>query len=127
MHTATRFAPAYLLNGSTTEISPLTEFVHRDLEADRKIAFENSQKNHEANKRRVDRNRVEHEFKPGDLVYIENGSKLNRRKMDKPRIGPFSVVAKLSNTIYEVASNKRRRQANLFHSSKLLPFSPPPE
>ena len=127
MHTATRFAPAYLLDGSTVEISPLTEFVPRDLEADRRTAFENSLKSHEANKRRVDRDRVEHEFRPGDKVYIENGSRLNRRKMDKTRIGPFAVVAKLSNTIYEVASNRRKRQSNLFHVSKLLPFSPSPE
>lgn len=126
MHTVTRFAPAYLLDGSSTEISPLTDFVPRNLEADRKTAFENSLKSHEANKRRVDRNRVEHEFKPGDLVYIENGSKLNRNKTERPRIGPFPVVARLSNSIYEVASNKRRKQSNLFHSSKLLPFSPSP-
>ena len=127
MHTSTGFAPAYLLNGSSTEISPLTEFVPRDLELDRKKAYENSIRSHETNKRRVDRNRVVHDFKPGDLVYIENGSKLNRNKTDRPRIGPFRVVAKLSNTIYEVASNKRKKQSNLFHSSKLLPLPPSPE
>ena len=123
MHTSTGFAPAYLLDGSTTEISPLTDFVHRDLEADRRTAFENSLKNHEANKRRVDRNRVDHEFKPGDQVYIDNGSKLNRAKMDPPRIGPFTVIARISNSIYEVATNRRKRQSNLFHASKLLPLS----
>ena len=36
-----------------------------------------------------DKNRIMHEFEEGDQVYISNGNKLNRNKLDEIRKGPY--------------------------------------
>ena len=38
----------------------------------------------------------------GDVVYVENKHKLNRRKLDPILSGPFTVERKLSNERYEL-------------------------
>lgn len=124
IHSSTHFAPSYLLFGKEPKISPLQEENACSLEDDRKLAFQNSTKNFEINKNRIDKNRRQHIFEIGDLVYIENGSKLNRSKLDKVRIGPFSIKRQISSSFYEVGSGKKKIISNYFHSSKLLPFSP---
>jgi len=50
----------------------------------------------------VYKTRIDHTFQDNDLVYIENGNKMNRNKLDEIRSGPFRIIKKISNTIYEV-------------------------
>lgn len=121
-HSVTKFSPEYLLTGKSSEIVPPSLRREGDLERDRAVALQNSIRNHEKNKKRVDEQRVEHEFKVGDLVLVHSGNKLNRNKLDELRSGPFSVIRRVSNSIYEIASGKRRKEGNLYHSSKLSPY-----
>lgn len=49
-------------------------------------------KSFEINKTIIDRNRREYSFKLRDMLYIVNGNKLNRKKLDTVRVGPFKVI-----------------------------------
>jgi len=122
IHSVTKFSPAYLLYGVRPNIVP-TELQENNynLEADREKALINSTNNYEKNKKRVDNTRIDHTFQENDLVYIENGNKLNRNKLDEIRSGPLRIIKKVSNTIYEVEGTKKRRETNFYHSSKLIP------
>lgn len=91
------------------------------LERDRKIAFENTKKSHEYNKKIFDSHRKEYEFKEGDIVYVENGNRLNRKKLDELRIGPFEILKKISGSIYEVDTGHRKAESNFYHITKLSP------
>jgi transposase InsO family protein len=82
-HSVTKFAPSYLLYQKESNIVPPELREKRNLDDDRKIAFENSLINHNNNKVRLDKNKKAHDFKLGDLVYIVNGNKLNRGKLDE--------------------------------------------
>lgn len=120
-HSVTKFAPNYLVDGEESHIVP-PEFVEqRDLQADRVQALINSNRDFEKNKERSDRNKREHTFKDNDLVYVKTSSRLNKSKMDEIRSGPFPIVRRASDSIYEVRTGKRRKESNFFHSSKLLP------
>ena len=79
-------------------------------------------KSSEENKRRIDKTRPHHIFQPGYLVYIKSGNKLNRKKTDPVRTGPYQVLSRISDTFYELDCSKHRTQ-NFFHSSKLLPYA----
>ena len=68
-----------------------------DLQRDRQIAFQNTLKSHNYNKKIFDKNREDYDLKINDLVYTENGNKLNRRKTDELKIGPFKILDKISN------------------------------
>ena len=122
-HTSTKFEPAYLLKGETTEIIPVELQHNKNLEEDRIQALKNSEDNFMQNKRRIDRNRKDYEFKEGDLVYIESSNKLNRKKLDEIRKGPFKIIKRISKTIYEVKDNKKNKGSNQYHSNKLIPYS----
>lgn len=124
IHSVTKFAPEYLMSGEKSEIVPPALSRRSDLEADRKTALQNSIKNHQKNKKRIDLRRVEHEFKEGDLVLVHTGSKLNRNKLDEIRSGPHRIIRRVSSSIYEVAAGKRRKESNFYHSSKLTPVLP---
>lgn len=56
------------------------------------------------------------------MVYIENGNRLNRRKLDQLRIGPFEIIKKISNSLYKIKTNKKKSETSLFHISKLIPI-----
>lgn len=86
VHSVTQFAPEYLMYGKSTEMIPLKFLEIPDLLADRKTAYLNSLRNHEYNKRRYDKNKIEKTFEKGEKVYVENGNKLNRQKLDPIRI-----------------------------------------
>ncbi|XP_044737633.1 uncharacterized protein LOC123299331 [Chrysoperla carnea] len=124
-HSTTSFTPKYLLDG--TDTSPLPDELKEDKTAedwktDRKLALQKTIKSHEYNKRLFDKNRKEHEFNEGDLVYVENGNKLNRKKLDELRIGPFEIIEKVSNSIYRIKTGRRNEETSLFHITKLLPI-----
>jgi len=80
IHSATGFSPEYLMFGRKFLIIPEEIGIESNLMQDRKRAFENSQNAHEKNKIIIDKNRKENNFKVNDLVFVENGNKLNRKK-----------------------------------------------
>lgn len=123
-HTVTGYSPQYLLEGTNTAIIPeelKQKKNHGDLLRDRKIALENTRKSHEYNKKVFDKNRKYHEFNVGDLVYVENSHRLNRKKLDELKIGPYKIVEKISNSIYKVQTD-RKKSESLFHITKLVPI-----
>ncbi|KAK2578302.1 hypothetical protein KPH14_011924 [Odynerus spinipes] len=122
-HSATQFSPEYLLTGKWPPIVPVELEVHRSLEEDRKEAFQNSQKQHKANKDRFDQHRRENDFRVGDLVYVERENKLNRNKLEPIRTGPHKILQRISGSIYELQIERSRRCKNFFHCNKLIPFS----
>lgn len=124
-HTVTAFAPKYLLHG--TDVSFLPKELKRDKTevewiTDRKLAFENSMKSHNYNKQMFDKNRTQIDFTVGDMVYVENGNKLNRKKLDELKIGPYKIIEKISNSIYRINTGHKKSESNLFHISKLIPI-----
>lgn len=84
VHTVTKFSPKYLLKGVITTLLPKElskENQHTDLEKDRLKALQNSIKYHEYNKTVYDKNRKKYDFQVGEMVYVENGNRLNRKKL----------------------------------------------
>lgn len=120
-HSVTQFSPQYLLTGEHSSVIPSNLREPSNLAADRRRAFMNSQQNHMMNKKRIDQQKSDYVFQVGELVYVENGNRLNRNKLDPVRSGPFKILERISNTIYLVATGKRRGAADFVHSSKLLP------
>lgn len=130
-HTVTGYAPKYLLYGTDVAILPnelkpkKTEY---DLIQDREKALENTIKSHNYNKTLYDKNRTHIDFRVGDIVFVENGNKLNRKKLDELRIGPYEIEERISNSIYKINTGHKKSESNLFHVSKLIPapelFSP---
>lgn len=122
-HTVTGFSPKYLLEGQNISIIPkqLKQVSTNNLETDRKTALANTIRSHNYNKSIFDKNRVEHEFKVGDLVYVENGHRLNRKKLDELRSGPFKILEKISNSIFKIDTGYKNLESNWFHITKLTP------
>ncbi|CAK9820260.1 hypothetical protein ANTPLA_LOCUS10518 [Anthophora plagiata] len=117
---------AWTTNGTNTSILPeeLKEKVNNeDWIRDKEIALKRTKTSHDYNKKLYDKNKKPHEFNTDELVYIENGNKLNRKKLDNLRIGPFNIVERISNSIYKVKTGKKKSETSLFHISKLLPVS----
>jgi len=123
-HSSTGFSPKFLLYGMREKMSPLEEEENISLEDARKRALVNSNLSFNTNKARYDKRRRDIEFEEGDLVYLLNGSKLNRKKLAKIYIGPYKIIKKISPLIYFVGSQKKRSENNLFHISKLIAFQP---
>ncbi|XP_025997227.1 uncharacterized protein LOC113005647 [Solenopsis invicta] len=125
-HSVTGFSPEYLLFGKTNPVIPKELLAtSRDLIKDKESAYRNSLRNHEYNKSRYDKNRKNFNFNVNDLVYVENGSKLNRGKLDEIRLGPFPIICKISNTIFEIHSGHRKKKSNYYNISKLRPYTGP--
>ncbi|CAI6344779.1 unnamed protein product [Macrosiphum euphorbiae] len=126
-HSVTGFAPRYLLYGTDVSILPheLKEGKKTEMDwiCDRKIAYKNTIKSHDYNKKLFDKNRKDMEFKVGDMVYVENGNKLNRKKLDELRIGPYKIIERISNSIYKINTGHKKSESNNFHITKLIPAS----
>ena len=119
IHSSTGFAPEYLAFGKKEEISPLPHVSSYD--HDLRTAFSNSQRSHMRNKERLDKGKEEIVFDEGDMIFIDNGNKLNREKMDPVRIGPFKIEKKISNSIYEIkVGRKGKRDTRFYHVSKMI-------
>lgn len=125
-HTVTGFTPNYLLSGADTSILPQelkrNETIE-NLQLDRRIALENSVKYHNYNKKIYDKKRKNCTYNAGDLVYVENGNSLNRKKLDELKIGPYKILKKISNSIYEINTGHKKTESNLFHVSKISPVT----
>ena len=116
-HSVTGFAPNHLLNGKMIEIIPKEIMVNKiNLKRDREEAFKNSTRNFKINKQKYNKKRREHEFKIGDMVFTHNGKKMNINKLEEIRKGPFIILRRISNSIYEVDNGNRGSEGNLFHS-----------
>ncbi|CAK1595115.1 unnamed protein product [Parnassius mnemosyne] len=124
IHSVTGFTPSYLLYGKDVTILPnelKQEISNKDWIRDRKSALENTMKSHNYNKTLFDKNRKYYEFNVGDMVYVENGNKINRKKLDELRIGPYEIVEKISNSIYRIETGHKKTESNLFHITKIIP------
>lgn len=124
-HTVTKFAPKYLLEGENVNILPpelKSRSTKEDLEKDRKLAIKNTIKSHNYNKKIFDLHREKYKLEVGDRVYVENGNRLNKKKMDELRIEPYKIVKKISNSIYEVDAGHKKAESNLYHITKLSPM-----
>lgn len=123
-HSVTGYPPSYLLYGTDVTVVP-NELKqgksNNDWINDRKIALENTIKSHDYNKTLFDKNRKYYEFNVGDMVYVENGNKLNRKKLDELKIGPFKIINKISKSIYRIDTGHKKTESNLFHITKLIP------
>jgi len=123
-HTVMKFAPKYLLEGENVNVLPLelkTRCTKEDLKRDRKLALKNTITSHNYNKKIFGLQRQDHNVKGGDRVYVENGNRLNRKKLEELRIGPYEILKKISNSIYEVDIGHRKAESNLYHVTKLTP------
>lgn len=78
-------------------------------------------KSHNYNKMIYDKNRRHIDLKVGDSVFVDNGNKLNRKKLDELRIGPFKIIEIISQSVYKINTGHKKSQSNLFHISKLTP------
>jgi len=107
------------------EIVPPELKLPGDLANDRKTAFLNSLRNHEENRLRINKRKdLEYVFKVGEMVYIDNGNKLNREKLDEIRSGPFPIVRKISSSIFVVdTGSKKNADQNIYHISKMVPYA----
>jgi hypothetical protein len=121
-HSVTSFSPAYLLNGSSSSLLPPPLDSPSDLAADRKIALCNSINSHNYNKARYDSHVSDASFSIGDYVYINNGSKLNRKKLDPVRLGPFIITDKLCDSVFEVDVGYGNFRKRNYHISKMLKY-----
>ena len=120
-HSVTKFPPCYLLDGTRVELCPI-DLKSSDLITDRKNATENTLKYFVNNKQRVDKKFRDREIQIGDLVLIDSGNKLNRKKLDILREGPYMVIEQISPLMYRLDSGHHREAANVFHKSQLLPY-----
>ena len=93
------------------------------LEKARELAFENSRKIHEQNKRLYDQNHRKLELNKGDLVYITKKSDISRKKLESIRIGPYEIIEKLSDVSFKIKLEKGK--IDIFHIKKLWPYKPP--
>ena len=125
IHSSTGFTLNYLLTGSDSPMFP-DEISNKEdkLKDNRLLAFERSKKIHEQNKGYYDKNSKRFEYKINDLVYIQNGNKVNKNKLDPIREGPYKIKEKLSELIFIVECGLKKKESNLFHASKLIPYSP---
>ncbi|CAH2085844.1 unnamed protein product [Euphydryas editha] len=123
-HSVTGFAPKYLLDGTKVSILPneIKTIEKEDMWiSDRRLALENTIKSHNYNKKIFDRNRTMQKLEIGDSVYVENGNRLNRKKLEELKIGPFKIVEKISNSIYRIDTGNKKTESTLFHITKLQP------
>lgn len=125
-HSVTGFSPKYLLFGESTDMLPdevkEKQLLTKSLEEDRKIALQRSIKSHKYNKTLFDKNRLQYEFKEGDKVYVDYGNKLNKKKMDEIRIGPFEIKKKISDSVFKINTGRASGSTGLYHVTKLIPM-----
>jgi hypothetical protein len=123
IHSVTQFTPKFLLFG-INPFEPIINNSYPNLGDSRKIALENSRKNHELNKLYYDKKHISFSFEKDDLVYVENKNDISRKKLEPLMIGPFKVLKKLSVTSYEIECDKKGKTKDIFHISKLRNCNP---
>ncbi|KAK9881359.1 hypothetical protein WA026_015487 [Henosepilachna vigintioctopunctata] len=120
-HSVTKFSPNYLLHGVQSHIITENLYTESSLAKDRELAYQNSKRNHNINKSRIDKNRKNINFNIGDDVYVELGNRMNRGKLDSIRTGSHKIVDEMSNVIYK-ANLGHRIKCEYVHFNKLSPY-----
>lgn len=121
IHSVTKYTPNYLMNGVLPDLAPKEFLRVPNFQQDMSTAFTNSIKSHEENKKRYDSKRKAISLEIGDNVYVENGNKLNRNKLDEIRLGPFRIINKISNSVYQVdVGHGNKVDKRLYHISKII-------
>lgn len=125
IHSSTGFTPHYLLTGINYTFVPdeLNDNNLTNLANNREIAFRKSKEIHNQNKEYYDNNVKQIDYKKGDLVYVKSVNELNKAKTDPIRIGPFKIKEKISDVMFLLDSRFRKNESNIFHASKLVPYS----
>ncbi|RWS02882.1 pol polyprotein-like protein [Dinothrombium tinctorium] len=140
LHSATKFNPFYLIHGYHAklpidfvfEANPNIE-MSRDsyvyeiaikLQKARQLAKENIKNSQIDYKRFYDKNKVNSEFNVGDkcLINYPLSEALHKNKLNQKWIGPFTVVHKVNNLVYEVESDDGKYYFDRIHISKMRPF-----
>ena len=83
-----------MLYGTDAKILPnelREQCKHSDWIRDKERALNNSLNSHYYKKMCYEKNR---EFKVGVMVYVENGNKIYRKKLEELLIGPYKLVEK---------------------------------
>lgn len=120
VHSVTRYTPSVLMKGiEEIPVSPVKETF--DMEKAIREANENSDEYHKRNKKYVDSRRRDHDFKEGDKVYAKITSKLNRQKLAELHPGPYTIIKKNSDSIFELDTNRKKRANNRFHKNAHIP------
>ncbi|GFU57987.1 retrotransposable element Tf2 protein type 1 [Trichonephila clavipes] len=108
------------------EISLKDNEIYPPLEEARKLAKERTEQYYKINKIRYDKKFQEADFKVGDLVMYEEFQYPNTRKLSPPYPGPYTVLRKCSDVLFEIdrpnALNKP--DTELVHSVRLRHFHP---
>ena len=120
-HTVTKFSPNYLMDGNRSHIVPEELTSESNLAEDRIQALINSWNDFKRNKERIDANRRTESIEVGDYVFVENGNKLNRNKLAEIRAGPFRVIRRVSESMFEIDCGKKKKEANIVHRNKIIP------
>lgn len=120
-HSVTLFPPSYLLTGEPVSLLPSSLCDPPNLVHDRQLALDRTLRSHDYNKKLYDVNKSEIVFCVGDRVYVDNGNKLNRDKLDVLRIGPYVITRKVSNNVFEIfVGGTGHLSTRLYHASKLI-------
>ncbi|GFV47588.1 retrotransposable element Tf2 protein type 1 [Trichonephila clavipes] len=108
------------------EISLKDNEIYPPLEEARKLAKERTEHYYKINKIRYDKKFQEADFKDGDLVMYEEFQYPNTRKLSPPYSGPYTVLRKCSDVLFEIdrpnALNKT--DTELVHSVRFRHFHP---
>ncbi|GFV01421.1 retrotransposable element Tf2 protein type 1 [Trichonephila clavipes] len=108
------------------EISLKDNEIYPPLEEARKLAKERTEQYYKINKIRYDKKFQEADFKDGDLEMYEEFQYPNTRKLSPPYSGPYTVLRKCSDVLFEIdrpnALNKT--DTELVHSVRLRHFHP---
>lgn len=105
-YNVTKNSPDYLMEGKTSEIVPVL-LIKKNLEKDRDIALLNSTKNFEKNKKIIDKKRKLCKIKEDGFVFVDNGNKVNRNKLNEVRSGPYRVIKQVSDTMFVIDCSKK--------------------
>lgn len=92
-----KFSPKYLLEN--TNILP-TKW-NRDAHKRTSSCIREHKKSHLYNEL-FDKDTKRHPLDVGDAVYAENANRLNRQKLDRLKSGPYRIIRKMTNWIYEI-------------------------
>ncbi|GFT52779.1 retrotransposable element Tf2 protein type 1 [Trichonephila clavipes] len=111
---------------SSKRLSSLHNEIYPPLEEARKLAKERTEQYYKINKIGYDKKFQEDDFKVGDLVMYEEFQYPNTRKLSPPYSGPYTVLRKCSDVLFEIdrpnALNKT--DTELVHSVRLRHFHP---
>lgn len=118
-HSVTSFSPKFLLLGIKTQYE---NEMNIKLDDAKKIAFHNSQKGHEQNKKYYDSKHKQMTFKENDLVLVQNKNPISRRKLESKMLGPFKIIKKNFLKLHVIECDKKGRKSDVFHISMIKPF-----